>query len=361
MTTIAMVGDIFLQEKLPDNPQLNRITEILQSADIAFGNLETPVSERGTPVEKWINMRMSPELLTDVCSAGFDIVTIANNHLMDYGVEAFMDTITHLSEYDIQMIGGGKNLEEAWQPNIVEQGDQKVAFIGAASTLSPGLAADDDRPGVAPIHVSESYNIDFAASMEQPGSAPYVFTRAWSEDVERAKHAIQQASQQADYVIVAMHWGVPPAWRSRFQDGLADYQIEVGHALIDAGADVIVGHHPHSLQTVEIYNGKPIFYSLGNFIFHENKNPVSRTIINRNAPYVFHHNKDRIWAESIIVVADVVADGNVEYRLHPVLLDEHGNPGLLDANEAENVLDRLKKMSPDVNIEHKDGSGYLVI
>ena len=70
---------------------------------------------------------------------------------------------------------------------------------------------------------------------------------------------------------MAMHWGVPPFWRSRFQDGLADYQVEVGHALIDAGADVIVGHHPHSLQEVEVYKGKPIFYSLGNFVFHHNQ------------------------------------------------------------------------------------------
>lgn len=360
MTTLAIVGDIFLQEALSDKPELDAVRNILQSADIAFGNLETPVSERGAPVEKWINMRMSPKLLDDVRSIGFDIVTIANNHLMDYGEDAFYDTLKFLSQYQIQAVGGGRNLDEAWQPNIMINGDQKIGFVAAASTLGPGMAADNNRPGVAPIHVSESYNIDFAASMEQPGSAPYVFTRAWAEDVERAVQAVQDATQQADFVVVALHWGVPPAWRSRFQDGLADYQIAVGHQLIEAGADVIVGHHPHSLQTVEMYLGKPIFYSLGNFIFHHNVNTIHKTIINRNAPYTLGVRYDPIWSESMIVVVNINENGSPSYKMQPVLLNEHGNPILLKGEEGEAVIKRLASMSPDANIEYHNQRGYLI-
>lgn len=356
-----MVGDIFLQDKVPQTAEILAVADILRTADIAFGNLETPVSVRGTPVEKWMTMRMSPALLSDVTAMGFDMVTIANNHLMDYGEDAFFDTLNHLSEHNIQYVGGGKDIDEAWRPVVVDVGQQRIGFVAGASTLGPGMAADETRPGVAPIHVSESYNIDFAASMEQPGSAPYVFTRAWQEDVDRAVQAIHQARQTADFVVVAMHWGVPPAWRSRFQDGLADYQIEVGHTLIDAGADVIVGHHPHSLQAVEVYRDKPIFYSVGNFLFHMLKDPIQPTIINRNAPYTLGIRRNRIWSESVIVMVTLNQDRTVEYTLYPILLDEDGNPTRLVGKEATSLIERLGQLSPDTHIESKDNLGHLIV
>ncbi|MCY3781892.1 MAG: CapA family protein [Chloroflexi bacterium] len=360
MPTIAMVGDIFPQQALPQSAELADVRRLLRSADVAFGNLETPVSNRGAPVEKWINMRMPPELLADVQDLGFDIVTLANNHMMDFGAVALRDTFRYLRERDLPYVGAGENLDAAWRAELVTVGDTRVAFLGAASTLGVQSAATDERPGVAPIHVSESYNIDFAGSMEQPGSAPYVFTRAWTEDLDRAVLAIEAARREADFLVLALHWGVPPFWRSRFQDGLADYQIEVGHALIDAGADCIIGHHPHSLQEVEIYRGAPIFYSLGNFVFHHNKGPVSNTPISRNAPYaVSVYRRNRSWSETVIVFADVAADGAVSYTLQPVLLDDIGNPQLLDGDEAQALIERLAGMSPNADICYRAGMGHL--
>ena len=360
MATIAMVGDIFLQDALPQTDELAEVSLLLRSADIAFGNLESPVSERGTPVEKWINMRMPPDRLPDVIDMGFDVVTLANNHMMDFGEVAFFDTLRYIEDCDLRYVGAGAILADAWRAKVITIGDRKVAFLGAASTLGPGSAATADRPGVAPIHASESYNIDFAGSMEQPGSAPYVFTRAWIEDVERAIAAIEAARAESDLVVLALHWGVPPFWRSRFQDGLADYQIEVGHALIDAGADVIVGHHPHSLQEVEIYGGKAIFYSLGNFVFHQNKGPVSETPISRNAPYAVTVNRrNRNWSETVIVLADVADTGQVTYTLQPALLDAAGNPQLLQGKEARAVIERLDAMSPNARLCFRAGTGHL--
>ena len=359
MAVIAMVGDIFLQDCLPQSSALASVAEVLQSADIAFGNLEAPVSTRGTAVEKWINMRMSPELLSEVEAIGFKLLTIANNHMMDYGELAFIDTLNHLDSHQIAYVGAGLNLDQAWQAKIITVGDMRLAFVGAASTLGPGGAAADDRPGVAPIHVAESYHADSAASMEQPGSAPYVHTRAWQEDLDRAVQVIEAAARAADFVVAALHWGVPPAWRSRFQDGLADYQIEVGHALIEAGADIIVGHHPHSLQAVEVYRGKPIFYSLGNFLFHHSQ-PAARTIVNRNAPYVLRPSRDRIWSETIILVVDTDKSKPAAYVMHPVLLDEAGNPALLKGSDARAVIERLAAMSPNANIRFDDGRGHLL-
>ena len=357
MAVIAMVGDIFLQDRLPQSRELAAVTEVLQTSDIAFGNLEAPISERGTAVEKWINMRMSPELLPEVESIGFKLLTIANNHMMDYGELAFMDTLNCLDAHQIAYAGAGLNLEQAWQAKILSAGDLRLAVLAAAATLPLGSAAADDRLGIAPIHVAESYHIDAAASMEQPGSAPYVHTRAWPEDLDRAVQAIEAAARQADFVVAALHWGVPPAWRSRFQDDLADYQIEVGHALIEAGADLIVGHHPHSLQAVEVYRGKPIFYSLGNFLFHHSQR-TERTIVNRNAPYVLRPVRDRLWSETIILVADT---DEMTYVMHPVLLDEAGNPALLKESEARAVIERLGAMSPNANIQFRDGLGHLLL
>ncbi len=356
MPTIAMVGDIFIQEPLPELA----VSTLLDDADIAFGNLETPVSTRGAPVEKWINMRMPPELLADAQRLGFDIVTLANNHMLDFGEVGLRDTFAHLRNAGLAFVGAGEDLDAAWRAEVIPSGGLRVAFLGAASTLGPQSAATDQRPGVAPIHASESYHIDFAASMEQPGSAPYVFTRAWGEDVDRAILAIERASQGADFVVLAMHWGVPPFWRSRFQDGLADYQIEVGHKLIDAGADVIIGHHPHSLQAVEVYMGKPIFYSLGNFVFHHNRGPVSHSPISRNAPYaVSVDRRNREWSETVIVFAEIAGAGDAGYSLQPALLDEAGNPQLLQGEEARAVVNRLDALSPNARILCQDGIGYL--
>lgn len=360
MATVAMVGDIFLQEPLPGGSELSEVAHVLKSADFAFGNLETPVSKGGEPIEKWINMRMHPDLLDDVMAMGFQVLTLANNHMMDYGEYGFVDTLTHLVQRDLTYVGAGLNIDLAWEAKILRKGDFDVAFLGAASTLGPLSAAGPDRPGVAPIHVSESYAIDPHASMEQPGSAPYVRTRAWQEDIDRGVAAIESVLYDVDLIVVALHWGVPPFWRSRFQDGLADYQIEVGHALIDAGADVIVGHHPHSLGEVEVYNGKPIFYSLGNFVFHHSKGPVLETPVSRNAPYgLTTARRDRNWSESAIVVAELDDEGDVAYRLLPVLLDEPGNPALLKGEAAAALIKRLDAMSPRATITHVDGIGHL--
>lgn len=360
MATLAMVGDVFLQEALPKTAELAAVREALRGVDVAFGNLETPVSERGTPVDKWINMRMPPALLADVVDMGFDIVTLANNHMWDFGEVAFFDTLRHLDEHALPYVGAGADLDMAWAAEIVPIGDVKVAFLGASSTLGPGSAAAYGRPGVAPIQVSESYHLDPPASLEQPGSAPYVFTSAWREDLERAISAIEEARAQADLVVLALHWGVPPFWRPRFQDGLADYQIEVGHALIEAGADVIVGHHPHSLQEVEIHCGKPIFYSLGNFIFHHNRGPVSETPVSRHAPYSVNvDRRNREWSETVIVLAEFTGAGEARFSMQPALLDSAGNPQLLAGDEGRAVIQRLNEMSPNAEIHFCDGLGHL--
>ena len=359
MPRIALVGDLFAQQPLPDSPELAEIRAALSGVDVAFGNLEAPVSVRGAPSEKWINMRMSPDLLPEIKRLGFNMLTLANNHMFDYGERAFFDTLGNLREHGLPIVGAGENLDAAWRAEIVEVDGLRIAFLGGCSTLGPGSAATDMRPGVAPIHVSESYHVEPSASLEQPGSAPYVHTRAWKEDLERACRAVSDARENADFVVIAMHWGVPPTWRPRFQDGIAEYQREVGHALIDAGADIIVGAHPHSLQEVEVLRGKPIFYSLGNFVFHHNRGPTHDTPVSRNSPYQLNiKRRDREWSETVIVVAEVTT-GGVHCKLLPALLDEVGNPRLLHGDEARAVISRLAVLSPQAALQYRDGAGEL--
>lgn len=360
MPTIAMVGDIFLQETLPQSDDLAAARSLLNGADIAFGNLEAPVSERGAPIDKWINMLMPPALLDDIQNLGIDILTLANNHAWDFGEPAFYDTLRHLRERGLPVVGAGEDLDAAWRAQIAAVADLKVAFLGATSTLGPGSAAAENRPGVAPIRVAEAYHLDPLASLEQPGSAPYVHTRAWREDLARAIAAVGKAKSQADFVLIALHWGVPPFWRPRFQDGLAEYQVEVGHALIEAGADLIVGHHPHSLQEIEVYRGKPIFYSLGNFVFHHNRGPVSDTPVSRHAPYSVNvDRRNREWSETVIVIAEISADGRMSIRLQPALLDGMGNPQLLAGDAARALIERLDALSPNAEILFDRAQGRL--
>lgn len=345
--TLAIVGDLFLTAALTAEQKASAAFAPLRAAKVTFANLEAPLTEGGAPGEKWINMRMAPARLGDLRAQGFDVFTIANNHMMDYGTEGFADTLRHLRAADFPFVGGGEDLDAAWAAQVVVLGGRRVALLGGSSTLGATLPATDQRPGVAPVRISESYAVDANASLEQPGSAPYVHTRPWAADVARARLAIAEAKQNADFVVIAMHWGVPPPWRSRFQDGLAEYQVTLAQEFADAGADLIVGHHPHSLQTITRVGRTPVFYSLGNFIFHHNRLDVAPSAVAQHAPYSLSVGRDRQWMETVVLTVDFVA-AEPRYRLYPALLDEAGNPQAIHGPEARALFARLGELSPGV-------------
>jgi poly-gamma-glutamate synthesis protein (capsule biosynthesis protein) len=360
--SLAIVGDLLPMAPLPQHGAVAQTLAKLREADVAFGNLEAAVSRRGAPVEKLINLRIGPDRLLDLQKVGFKVMTIANNHTLDFGLEAFFDTISLLRDSNIVPVGGGRDLKEAWTAAILTVKGLKLAFLGAASTLPPGFAAAEGRAGIAPIRVTETFEANPTASMEQPGTVPYVHTRAWPEEVERAQAAIEKAKADADFVIFAIHWGVPPFWRAPFQGDLAEYQRPVGQALIEAGADLVVGHHPHSLQGIEVYQGKPIFHSIGNFIFHAPES-FERTAQARNAPYKITGFVDAHWAESMMLNVALEVGREVSYEIWPVLLDKSGNPHLLEGDKAQAVIQRLAELSLPLGGElvFAEGRGQLVI
>ena len=141
-----MVGDIFLQEALPENSELAAVTGLLQAADVALGNLETPVSERGTPTEKWVNMRMPPDLLSDVVDMGFDVLTLANNHMMDFGEEAFFDTLKYLRARNLRYVGAGADIDAAWRAEVVTVAGGQSGLPGRIIDAWSGISRKLRRP-----------------------------------------------------------------------------------------------------------------------------------------------------------------------------------------------------------------------
>jgi poly-gamma-glutamate synthesis protein (capsule biosynthesis protein) len=185
---------------------------------------------------------------------GFDAVTIANNHMYDFGPEALIDTRALLLEKGIAVTGAGRDLDEARQPAIVERKGVRVGFLGYCSVIPEGGEAAPGKAGIAPLRVITTYEGRGAHA------APRVITRPDDGDMKNILDDIASLRRQVDVVVVAFHWGV--IWAPRV---IADYQVTVAHACIDAGADLILGHHAHVPKAIEMYRGKAIFYSLSNF------------------------------------------------------------------------------------------------
>ncbi len=238
------------------------IAPVLQKADLRFGQCERIYSERGSAPHFAMrpggdHSRLHPRLASIWNAAGIDIVSVASNHTMDWGPEPLLDTIDLFRGMGKHVIGAGRNEEEARRPAIVERNGVKIAFLAYCSVLRDGQAAGTDKVGIAPLRAHNYYSAeDF-----QPGTPPKVITVPYANDVQAMEADIKKAKQQADVVIVSLHWGL-----RHIPKTICTYQPPVAHAAIDAGADLILGHHAHSIKAVEVYKGKVCFYSIGDFL-----------------------------------------------------------------------------------------------
>ncbi|MBU5472270.1 MAG: CapA family protein [Clostridiales bacterium] len=245
--TVVFSGDILLSSYVLNNYEKSGINGILseelqsemQNADITMVNEEFPFSNRGTQAQdKQFTFRVDPGYVKILQEMGIDVVTVANNHALDYGTDALSDTFQTLDNAGIAYVGAGDNLERASQPYVIKAGGKTFGFL-AASRVIPEV----------------SWNID----NRQPGML-------CTYDSAELCNAIQKAKETCDYVVVYVHWGIER------ENTPQDYQRQLGKAYIDAGADMVIGAHPHVLQGIEYYNGKPIVYSLGNYIFNQEIN-----------------------------------------------------------------------------------------
>ena len=229
----------------------------LKQANLCFAQLETTISERGAAVPNAkLAMRAPPAMAQAAKDAGIDVVSFAGNHCLDYGYEAFADTLRHAAAVGITVCGAGKDLAAARRPALMAAAGSQVAVLAASSILPDGYAAEADKAGCAPLRAHTVYE---QIEPDQPGTPARIRTFADSEDLEALLEGIRAARKHAHVVLVSVHWGIHMVPTS-----IADYQIEMAHRAIDAGADAILGHHPHLLKGIEFYRGRPIFYSLGN-------------------------------------------------------------------------------------------------
>jgi len=261
--SIYLVGDVRVENDDPAETFALCAGE-LRRADILFGNLESVISDRWDPADvSDLRLVGTPErMLAGYGAAGFTVLNVANNPSMRFGWPALARCLELLDGAGIAHIGAGLNMDEARRPAIIERDGTRVAFLGYSAVTDPAHAARKDRPGVNRFRVDTAYRPP-NRFFEVPGAPPIIITTPDPRDLEALRENIRDARQRADVVVVSWHWGISPA--SNGQGELVDYQITLGHACIDAGADLVVGHHPHLLQGVEVYNGRAIFYSLGDF------------------------------------------------------------------------------------------------
>ena len=254
--TLVAVGDVGPKRARAEEV-FDAARSILQSADITFGQLESNLSLRGTQqLHMGLGSIAHPRVGNALADAGFDIMSFASNHTLDYSEEALIDTLDVMKENKIEVIGAGRDIFEARRPVTFERKKTKVGFLAYCSVVPKGFEARENKSGVAPVRASTSYE----QADWQPGTPPRIITKAFPDDLDAMVKDIQNLRPAVDVLVVSMHWGVHfvPAV-------IAGYQYEVGHAAIDAGADIIIGTHAHILKGIEVYKGKVIFFSLCNF------------------------------------------------------------------------------------------------
>ena len=248
---LTFAGDILLDGFVGDqiarygvNFPFAKVAPVLKEADIAFANLETPVSIRGKAAEKTFAFRSKPATLGGLTFAGIDGVSIANNHILDYGKDAMLDTLIHLDRYKIGHTGAGKDIEEAFKPYTKTVNGKKIAILGVSRVLS---------------------NSSWHAGKSKPGAAS-------AYTPQPLLSAIEKSAEDNDYTIVYLHWN------EEFKDYPEEYARTLAKQMIDSGADIILGAHSHCLMGIEYYKHKPIYYSLGNFVFNRSTRGGEKTL-----------------------------------------------------------------------------------
>jgi hypothetical protein len=312
---ILCVGDIML-EKGYEHP-FKHVASTLRKADIVFGNLPTPLSEHDIPnpskPEGYPVLKADPKAVYGLQYAGFNVLSLANNHIMDFGDKSLFDTMKILDKTGISYAGVGSNEAEARKPLIINQRDVRVALL--------------------------AYSCSYPATRKNPGCAP-IRQSIIKEDVRGAKSL-------ADIVIVSLHHGI------EYSDYPIPDHISLAHEIIDSGADLILGHHPHVLQGIEHYNGGTIVYSLGNFIHDmfdkaKKKEAFDNCALSKLGGMTFDPDDMRP-SESIIFRCAFTKEGIIDTDAIPIRMNKGYQPVLLIEEDRKRLLERLECLSSDIH------------
>ncbi len=293
--SLVAVGDIMpsgrVAEKMRqygiDYPFLH-VSDFLKSGDLTFANLESPITSGRRIKTGEMTFRSDPAVAAVLHRVGVSIVSLANNHTPNFGARGLLDTFKYLKENNIQYVGAGKDAEEAAAPAYVTVKEKTFAFLAYNDT------------DVVPL--------SYEAGENHPGTA---FMR-----LKKMEQAVKAAKTKADFVIVSMHAGTE--YRAKPNAS----QVAFAHRAIEAGAELVIGHHPHVVQTMEQYRGKYIFYSLGNFVFDQMWSAETR----RGLALKIFFNEN----------------GVTRVSYHPVLISDFSQPNFLTGPAAAAVVARLR-------------------
>jgi poly-gamma-glutamate synthesis protein (capsule biosynthesis protein) len=352
-TSIFAIGDVAVNRDQPDSI-FELVNADIQKADFAFAQIEAIYAKSGEVNVSGTSspLRGDPENVAAIGRAGFNLASFASNHCMDYGISAFKETIQHFKNVPgMNVFGAGENLAEARKPVIVEHNGNKIGWLAYCSILPIRYWADIDRPGCAPARARTIYE---TLEPDQPGTPPRILTYPHDEDLANMMSDIKSLKEKVDVVIVSMHWGL------HFKEGeLATYETKYAKLAIDAGADVILGHHQHILKPVEIYKGKPIFYGLANFAFDmyyqpgELEKPERIERRQRLHPGWTHDPSYPTFPfpvdsrKGMAVFLDIEDRKVSRVRWQPTMINQKSQPRLLKATEPEfnEVLAYMKKIT----------------
>ena len=361
------VGDVGPNRENPDTI-FQYVTHLLSQGDIGFCQLEPNLSRRGTRLpQARLAMRADPKSASAIKKAGFHVVSFASNHCMDWGSEAFFDTINALRKQGLLVIGVGTNIEEARRPAMVGVKGTQIAFLAYNSILPLGYWAEVDRPGCVPLRAWTFYE---QIEHDQPGTPCRTHTFPHRGDLQAMVDDVRKAKSQADLVIVSIHWGihfVPTI--------IAEYQREIAHAAIDSGADLVIGHHAHILKGMEVYKGKVIFYSLCNFALelpftfaeglltspshNEIRNLYSDKKSDPKDP--MHPDSKKTLIGKCLISSRAIKRVNVL----PAWINNQSEPEILSSNDErfDDVVKYVEKITRDQNLDTKfiiDGDEVII-
>ena len=357
------VGDVTAFHKEPESGY-EHVSSTLRDMDFVVAQNERHYSRRRDifPIGGFTELT-DPDHARALLLGNYDVLTFASNHGLDLGPDVLLESIKVLRDLGIQVIGAGENIVEARKPAFVTKKGLTVGFLSYCSVLRQNYWASESSPGAAPMRAYTHYlQTDY-----QPGTAPKILTFPYQEDLDAMLADIRAAKEQCDLLSVSCHWGLHGV-----KGALAMYQPEVAHKAIDAGADFIIGTHPHRLKAIEAYQGKPIFYSLGNFCFDQPRWVLDEG--RRRSPEHKAHMDNQGWKydpdyeewyavppenrKSMLVQIDIAGKAVERVAFRPVMINKRAQPELLLASDPR--FDEVVTYVKDVTEGQKIDTTYTV-
>ncbi len=347
---LVFAGDLVLDEPDADH-WLSGIAPVLQAADVAIGHLEVPHTLRGRELAGDVPAPGAhPDHIAAIARAGFQAVSLAGNHIADCGPQGIADTIDALTRAHFRFAGTGPTLSDARAPAILQHKDTNIALLSYNCVGPESSWATDTRAGCAFVRIDTANG--------EPIAPAAALDRAEPDSLRQMSSDIAAARKHVDIVIVALHKGIvhTPA-------RLAPYEREVAHAAIDAGADIVLGHHAHIVRGIERYRGKPIFHGLGNGCvvtraLSPDQSHPARAAWARKRRELFGFEPDPTYylapfhPDAINAMLGRVRKQGNEMRVGfvPVHVEAPGRPVLANANQVKRIADYIEHITKDAGL-----------